>query len=38
MHVAKELGLKAELINKTDSGDSTGDKSSVVSYYAIGFK
>ncbi|UCC91508.1 MAG: AmmeMemoRadiSam system protein B [Candidatus Aenigmatarchaeota archaeon] len=39
MYVAKSLGLgKAEVINHTNSGDSTGDFSSVVSYYAIGFK
>ena len=38
MYIAKELGLKAELIHKTDSGDATGDSSSVVAYYAIGFK
>ncbi|MCK4531272.1 MAG: AmmeMemoRadiSam system protein B [Candidatus Aenigmarchaeota archaeon] len=39
MYIAKSLGLKtAEVINHTNSGDSTGDFSSVVSYYAIGFK
>jgi hypothetical protein len=39
MAVAKELGLKkVELINKSNSGDATGDYSSVVSYYAIGFR
>jgi len=38
MYIAKELGLKAKVINHTDSGDTTGDSSSVVSYYAIGFK
>jgi len=38
LYVAKELGLKAKLINRTDSGESTGDSSSVVSYYAIGFR
>lgn len=38
MYVAKELGLKPEVISRTDSGDSTGDTSSVVAYYAIGFK
>ena len=39
MYVAKSLGLKtAKIINHTNSGDSTGDFSSVVSYYAIGFK
>jgi hypothetical protein len=38
IYIAKELGLKAKVINHTNSGDSTGDYSSVVSYYAIGFK
>lgn len=39
MYIAKELGLKtAKVINHTNSGDSTGDFSSVVSYYAIGFR
>ncbi len=39
MYVAKSLGLKkAEVINHTNSGDSTGDFSAVVSYYAIGFR
>jgi AmmeMemoRadiSam system protein B len=38
MYIAKELGLKAKVINHTDSGDTTGDNSAVVSYYAIGFK
>ncbi|MEM5871570.1 MAG: AmmeMemoRadiSam system protein B [Candidatus Aenigmatarchaeota archaeon] len=39
MYVAKNLGLKkVEIINHTNSGDVTGDYSSVVSYYAIGFK
>jgi AmmeMemoRadiSam system protein B len=38
IYIAKELGLKAKVINHTDSGDTTGDQSSVVSYYAIGFK
>lgn len=38
IYIAKELGLKAKVINHTDSGESTGDTSSVVSYYAIGFK
>lgn len=34
---ARELGLKPELINKSSSGDETGDYRSVVTYYAIGF-
>ncbi|NIO21430.1 MAG: AmmeMemoRadiSam system protein B [Candidatus Aenigmarchaeota archaeon] len=38
MYIAKELGLKAKVINHTDSGDTTGDNSAVVAYYAIGFK
>lgn len=39
METAKALGLKrAEVIDHTDSGDSTGDTSQVVSYYAIGFR
>jgi AmmeMemoRadiSam system protein B len=39
LYVAKALGLeKVEVINHTNSGDVTGDYSSVVSYYAIGFK
>jgi hypothetical protein len=39
MSAAKAMGLKkAEVINHTNSGDATGDYSSVVSYYAIGFK
>ncbi|MCX6817897.1 MAG: AmmeMemoRadiSam system protein B [Candidatus Aenigmarchaeota archaeon] len=39
MSAAKASGLKkAILINKTNSGDATGDYSSVVAYYAIGFK
>ncbi len=39
MYVAKSLNLKtAKVIQQTNSGDSTGDFSSVVSYYAIGFK
>ncbi|MCD6591287.1 MAG: AmmeMemoRadiSam system protein B [Candidatus Aenigmarchaeota archaeon] len=39
MQVAKDLGLKkVEIIHHSDSGDVTGDYSSVVSYYAIGFR
>ena len=38
MYIAKELGLKAKIINRTDSGETTGDRSAVVSYYAIGFR
>jgi hypothetical protein len=37
MSAARKLGLRAELINKSDSGDATGDAGSVVAYYAIGF-
>jgi AmmeMemoRadiSam system protein B len=37
MAAAKELGLKPELIDKSSSGDETGDYGSVVTYYAIGF-
>ncbi len=37
MAAARELGLKPELINKSSSGDETGDYGSVVTYYAIGF-
>lgn len=39
MSAAKAMGLKeAKVINHTNSGDATGDYSSVVSYYAIGFE
>ncbi|MBN2330658.1 MAG: AmmeMemoRadiSam system protein B [Candidatus Aenigmarchaeota archaeon] len=37
MAAARELGLKPQLINKSSSGDETGDYRSVVTYYAIGF-
>ena len=37
MAAAKELRLQPALINKSSSGDVTGDYSSVVTYYAIGF-
>lgn len=37
MSYARSLGLKAEVIRKSSSGDVTGDYSSVVSYYSIGF-
>ncbi|UCD03235.1 MAG: AmmeMemoRadiSam system protein B, partial [Candidatus Aenigmatarchaeota archaeon] len=37
MSGAKELGLKAKLIHKSSSGDTTGDHNAVVSYYALGF-
>jgi AmmeMemoRadiSam system protein B len=37
MSAAKALGLKARLLNKSTSGDVTGDERSVVAYYAIGF-
>jgi hypothetical protein len=38
MSAAKAMGMRAKVINHTNSGDATGDYSSVVSYYAIGFK
>jgi hypothetical protein len=39
MSAAKELGLReAKVIHHTTSGDETGDYSSVVSYYALGFR
>lgn len=39
MSAAKAMGMKkAMIINHTNSGDATGDYSSVVSYYAIGFR
>ncbi|MCK5023369.1 MAG: AmmeMemoRadiSam system protein B [Candidatus Aenigmarchaeota archaeon] len=39
MYVAKELKMKTvKVIDHSDSGDVSGDKSSVVAYYAIGFK
>lgn len=38
MAAAKKLGLKAEVISSSSSGDETGDFSSVVAYYAISFK
>ena len=39
MAMAKELGLKnISIIHSSNSGDTTHDYSSVVSYYAIGFK
>ncbi len=37
MSYARSLGLKAKVIRKSSSGDVTGDYSSVVSYYSIGF-
>lgn len=38
MAAAKAMGMKeAKVISHTNSGDATGDYSSVVSYYAIGF-
>ena len=37
MSAAKNLGLKAKLVHKSTSGDETGDYSSVVAYYALGF-
>lgn len=39
MYAAKNLGMKSvEVVNHTNSGDGTGDYSSVVAYYAIGFR
>jgi hypothetical protein len=39
MSAMKKLGFsKCEVINHTTSGDVTGDDSSVVAYYAIGFR
>lgn len=38
METARKLGLKAGMINKSNSGDSTGDYNSVVAYYAVGFE
>ena len=35
--VADRLGLKVRVIHKSTSADATGDKNSVVAYYAIGF-
>ncbi len=37
MSAAKRLMLKPEIIDKSSSGDVTGDFGSVVTYYAIGF-
>lgn len=34
---ARRLGLKPRLLDKSNSGDATGDYNSVVAYYAIGF-
>ena len=38
MSAANTLGLRGKLIQKSTSGDTTGDYNSVVTYYAIGFK
>ncbi len=38
MTAAEKLKLKPKVIHASDSGDVTGDVSSVVSYYAIGFE
>jgi AmmeMemoRadiSam system protein B len=39
MSAAKAMGMReAKVINHTNSGDVTSDYSSVVSYYAIGFR
>ncbi len=37
MAAAKELGLKGKLLHSSNSGEGTGDFSSVVSYRAVGF-
>lgn len=37
MAAARKLGMKAGIIDRSSSGDSTGDYGSVVAYYAIGF-
>lgn len=37
MVIAKNLGLKVKVIKSSSSGDVTGDFTSVVTYYAIGF-
>ena len=37
MAAARKLGLKAKLIEKSSSGDASGDYGAVVAYYAIGF-
>jgi len=39
MAAAKAMGMKqAKVISRSNSGDATGDRSSVVAYYAIGFE
>ena len=38
MAFAREMGLSVDIIHSSNSGDVTHDYSSVVSYYAIGFK
>ena len=37
MAAAKVLGLKGRLLHSSNSGEGTGDFSSVVAYHAIGF-
>ena len=37
MHLAREKGWKAQLLDSRNSGDATGDKSRVVGYAAIAF-
>ena len=35
--IARKLGLSMKILHKSNSGDATGDFSSVVTYYALGF-
>lgn len=37
LHLARDLGLKSELLDYRNSGDTAGDKSRVVGYAAIAF-
>jgi AmmeMemoRadiSam system protein A len=37
LNYAKELGLKAEVLDQANSGDITGDKSAVVGYVSVAF-
>ena len=37
LNYARELGLKAEVLNYANSGDVTGDKSAVVGYVSVAF-
>lgn len=38
LYAARDLGLEAELLHSSNSGDVTGDTSEIVSYHAIGFR